>query len=129
MSIINCRLRAGYSQRDLADLIGVSPITINHWEVGTHKPRFFLLEEAADALHVSVEDLEADEDPLSVDRGFILRLIDDYGEREFLRESPYYRQNIAKWKNGTTPSMRSVRKLSDFFGLPIYVFLSQGKKG
>lgn len=33
-----CRVQAGYSQKELADLIGVSDKTVNFWETGRTAP-------------------------------------------------------------------------------------------
>lgn len=40
--IIEARVRHGFSQKRLAELLGVSQNTVSNWETGTHSPRLHL---------------------------------------------------------------------------------------
>lgn len=55
--IKEARESAGYSQKDLAELIGVAPSTFNGYENGNHDPKSVLLKKIAAACHVSVDYL------------------------------------------------------------------------
>lgn len=44
---------------DLADAVGVSKVSVYHWEIGKRKPRPFRIEALANALGVTPEYLEA----------------------------------------------------------------------
>ena len=48
----------GYSQRELADLIGVSPMTISNWEVGRSTPNLVKWKKVAEVLGISMNDVE-----------------------------------------------------------------------
>ena len=48
----------GYSQRELAELIGVSTMTISNWEVGRSTPTLTKWKKAAEVLGVAVSELE-----------------------------------------------------------------------
>lgn len=51
----------GYSQRELAELIGVSTMTISNWEVGRSTPALTKWKRAAEVLGIAVNDLEFEE--------------------------------------------------------------------
>jgi len=55
--IKEAREKAGYSQRELAEIIGVAPNTFHGYESGKHDPRSVLLIEIAKACDVSVDFL------------------------------------------------------------------------
>ena len=55
--IKEARERAGYSQKELADLIGVAPNTFHGYESGKHDPKSDLLISIAQACHVSTDFL------------------------------------------------------------------------
>lgn len=48
----------GYSQKELADLIGVSEQTISNWEVGRSTPSLVKWKKAAEVLGVPMGKLE-----------------------------------------------------------------------
>lgn len=48
----------GYSQRELAELIGVSAMTISNWETGRSIPALTKWKKAAEVLGMAVSDLE-----------------------------------------------------------------------
>lgn len=47
----------GFSQKKLADMIGVSQSTVAMWEVGRNNPEYAKIEKLAEALDVGVSDL------------------------------------------------------------------------
>lgn len=55
--IKEAREKAGYSQKELAEIIGVAPNTFHGYESGKHDPKSILLEKIAKACHVSVDFL------------------------------------------------------------------------
>ncbi len=60
--IIYCRKKAGMSQIDLADVLGVSRQTVSKWETGESNPEITKLPTLAKALDVSVDWLLSDEE-------------------------------------------------------------------
>ena len=52
------RLAAGYSQAELARLVGVSMVTVKAWESGRRAPKPATQRQVADALGLGFEDLE-----------------------------------------------------------------------
>ena len=52
-----CRMRAGISQQQLADLTGISKPTIRQWETNRHWPSAIQIPRLAAALHCSIEEL------------------------------------------------------------------------
>lgn len=57
--LIQFRVGKGYSQQLLADLSGISDLTIRLWEAGKHHPQRRKLQLVAEALDVNVEDFYA----------------------------------------------------------------------
>ena len=52
------RKRAGLTQKEIADRLGISSSSIAQWETGTRKPKAETLQRLADALGVSMLDLD-----------------------------------------------------------------------
>jgi Predicted transcriptional regulators len=55
--IKEAREKAGYSQKELAEIIGVAPNTFHGYESGKHDPKSVLLAKIAAACNVSVDFL------------------------------------------------------------------------
>jgi len=55
------RKSRGYTQRDLAKLMGVSPSSISMYETGERGPDFETLESFADVFNVSLSDIIGDD--------------------------------------------------------------------
>lgn len=51
------RTEKGLTQKELGDLIGVTPVTIGNWERGIRQPAFDLLPELAYALETTIDSL------------------------------------------------------------------------
>ena len=64
-----CRRRAGLSQQQLADLTGISKMTIRQWETNRHGPSAFQMPKLAAALHSSIEELYLGPDESEEDAG------------------------------------------------------------
>lgn len=61
MSIRACRIKVGYSQAELANLIGVSDAAVCMWETGKTAPRAALLPKLAALMNCTVDDLLKDD--------------------------------------------------------------------
>lgn len=48
----------GYTQKELAELIGVSTMTVSNWEVGRSAPSLVKWKKVAEVLGIAVNDLE-----------------------------------------------------------------------
>lgn len=57
LRIKEAREKAGYAQKDLADLVGVKPTTFNGYECGKHDPKSDLLVKIANVCGVTVDYL------------------------------------------------------------------------
>ncbi len=59
MTLKQARKRCGgYTQKELADLVGVSVITISNWETGKTAPTIRLWKKIADVLGIAMQELE-----------------------------------------------------------------------
>ena len=56
------RKKKGYTQRQLAEQLGVSDKTISKWENGTCMPDYSIIQKLCDALHVTLPELMDGED-------------------------------------------------------------------
>ena len=61
MSIRAYRIKVGYSQAELANLIGVSDAAVCMWETGKTAPRAALLPKLAALMNCTVDDLLKDD--------------------------------------------------------------------
>lgn len=61
-TLYELRTKKGLSQKQLADLAGVSQTAIYHWEKGERNPKFEALNKIADVLGVSINELMPDTD-------------------------------------------------------------------
>lgn len=57
------RLKAGLTQVQLANKVGLHPVTIAKWEIGMHQPLELVLRALADELGVKVAYLKGESDP------------------------------------------------------------------
>ena len=57
VKIKEARKNMGYTQQDLADILGIHRTCIAHYERGTAKPPFRRINQLCEALHVSYRDL------------------------------------------------------------------------
>ena len=55
--IATARTKTGFTQKELADKIGVSDKTISKWETGKSLPDIFYYEALCDALNIKVNEL------------------------------------------------------------------------
>ena len=56
-NITKYREQAGFSQRELAQRLGITPSRISNWEQGANCPTIDILFEVCKALHVSINDI------------------------------------------------------------------------
>lgn len=56
-NITKYRENAGFSQRELAQQLGITPSRISNWEQGANCPTIDILFEVCKALHVSINDI------------------------------------------------------------------------
>lgn len=56
-NITKYREQAGYSQRELAQQLDITPSRISNWEQGANCPTIDILFEVCKALHVSINDI------------------------------------------------------------------------
>lgn len=56
-NITKYRENAGFSQRELAQQLGITPSRISNWEQGANCPTIDILFEVCRALHVSINDI------------------------------------------------------------------------
>lgn len=84
------RLRAGYSQQDLADILKISKSTIGMYEQGRRKPDFETLEKIADIFNVDMNFLIGN---VKVDESTPDYYYDDEAMKaaEFLHKNPEYK--------------------------------------
>ena len=61
MNIAELRMRAGYTQKDLAKLVDVDQSSVSKWESGKAKPLKKLHEKLAQVLGCTVEELRAED--------------------------------------------------------------------
>ncbi len=71
LHIKEARERAGYSQKELADLVGVAPNTFHGYESGKHDPKPGLLLLIAQACHVSADFLLGTASPDAASTGTV----------------------------------------------------------
>lgn len=64
--IKEARESAGYSQKELAEIVGVAPNTFHGYESGKHDPKSDLLVKIATACHVTVDFLLGASTPQAV---------------------------------------------------------------
>lgn len=126
MSIRNCRIRAGYTQDEVADKLFVTNAMISQWERGLHVPRKLTLLDLATLFHVQPDDLLRDEPPIRINGDLAVRLIKDHGIRRFAQECGIDADVLHHWLyRGVCPSLRNIRKIAKFFGLDITDFLME----
>lgn len=61
-TLVRYRALRGLTQQQLGDLAGVSPSQISRYEAGTAKPRRTVMQNLADALDISIDDLHLESD-------------------------------------------------------------------
>lgn len=126
MSYRNCRMRAGMRIEDAASLLGVTPHTVQQWEVGERSPRADSIKKMMSVYDVTADDLLSDEKELRRSavrmadfvRSMRIKTIAErtgiapetlYGYREFRR--------VPKWD--------SIRRICKAFRLDVAYFLEE----
>lgn len=57
ISLKAARVNAGYTQEQLAEKLGVSPVTIWKWENGQSEPRFSQFKKLCEAVDIDMADI------------------------------------------------------------------------
>lgn len=128
------RMKAGLTQRELADKLNVSFVNISQWENGTRNPKKETLQKIANALNIPMHELDPDfsmlpgfrvnlynyldfSDELTPEKEAAMRGITDYTLRY---SSPGYRLKLALKMKGITEQQLSketgiaVKELNSF---------------
>lgn len=63
------RLERGLTQQELADMVGLTKVTISQYETGKRKPSFEMIEALADVFHVDMNYLLGFTDKISKPAG------------------------------------------------------------
>ena len=140
--IKEAREKAGYSQKELAKIIGVAPSTFNGYESGNHDPKSDLLIKIANACHVTTDFLLGISDSMSptikIEKAPSLsdeamKLAEDYDGRMDDRGRETVRGvadlEVARFKSETAATLRKSREQSetaeeiapeDIYSIPLY---------
>lgn len=124
--IKEAREKAGYSQKELAKIIGVAPSTFNGYESGNHDPKSDLLIKIANACHVTTDFLLGTSDSMSsaikIEKAPSLsdeamKLAEDYDGRMDDRGRETVRGvsdlEVARFKSRTAAALRKSREQSE----------------
>ncbi len=57
MSFLSARLKAGFSQAEVANIIGVTDAAVSMWETGKTRPRAAILPEIAKLYGCTIDEL------------------------------------------------------------------------
>ena len=110
----DARIQSGKSQKEVAEQLGISNVTVNNWESGRRLPTIEALEELADLYQVSADYL------LGRDKGNKeYRSISEHVENislQFLHDCPVYVQNVRRWGVVNAPDQKVT--FSDGSSLP-----------
>ncbi|NDO19503.1 helix-turn-helix transcriptional regulator [Lachnospiraceae bacterium MD329] len=55
--LVNARKRMGYSQRQLAELLDITPTRLNYWEKNKREPDFFMFSKIIKILEVDANEM------------------------------------------------------------------------
>lgn len=122
MNIRNCRLRAGLTQKELAEKSGVTAHSICLWENDLFEPRISSLAMLAEALGVTLDEIMREEAPLKFSRKRLFDLLDEEGVYNVLRATGMPLSMADSWQKGAEPEIRTLRKLANHFNIPIAWF-------
>ncbi len=124
--IKEAREKAGYSQKELAEIIGVAPNTFHGYESGKHDPKSDLLIKIANACHVTTDFLLGTSDSMSpaikIEKAPSLsdeamKLAEDYDGRMDDRGRETVRGvadlEVARFKSETAATLRKSREQSE----------------
>lgn len=140
--IKEAREKAGYSQKELAEIIGVAPNTFHGYESGKHDPKSDLLIKIANACHVTTDFLLGTSDSMSpaikIEKSpplsdEAMKLAEDYDGRMDDRGRETVRSvadlEVARFKSETAATLRKSREQAeaaeeiapeDIYSIPLY---------
>jgi len=128
VNIKNCRLRAGLTQKELAEKAGTSPKSISVWENELFEPRISSLELIANALGVTLDFIIQKETPLIYSKRKLEMLIDEDGEQNFCDATDITPMQVWRWRHSATPTMPTLRRLAEHFQVPVGWFFEHEEK-
>lgn len=124
--IKEAREKAGYSQKELAEIIGVAPNTFHGYESGKHDPKSDLLIKIANACHVTTDFLLGTSDSMSpaikIEKSpplsdEAMKLAEDYDGRMDDRGRETVRSvadlEVARFKSETAATLRKSREQAE----------------
>lgn len=134
----NLRLESGYSQKELAKLIGISYQSLQKYEKGISKPRLSRLEEIAEIFNVSVSYLLGETDtrttsspskPLALSKRLkSLRLETGYSQKELAKILGMTQGSYARYGTETghiVPSVDRLQKLAEVFNVSVSYLIGE----
>lgn len=134
----NLRLESGYSQKELAKLIGISYQSLQKYENGISKPRLSRLEEIAEIFNVSVSYLLGETDtrttsttskPLALPQRLkSLRLETGYSQKELAKILGMTQGSYARYgteTGHTVPSVDRLQKLAEVFNVSVSYLIGE----
>ena len=120
------RKRAGLTQGELAELIGISEITIRRWELDQRQPRMEEIKKLAEVLHVSETELCNDD----VNNSFgarlrALRKRAGLTQEQLAEAVGVHINNVSRWeKDEFIPKTLKIKAIAEALGVPETVLLN-----
>jgi transcriptional regulator with XRE-family HTH domain len=87
----------GFTQQELASLLGVSSVTLSRWETGARNPSFELLERFAQMVEKPLSFFFEEEPQEDEYAQMLLRITDQLGEEEKQDVLAYARFRYERW--------------------------------
>lgn len=125
MSIRNCRLRAGYSQPEVSELIGISPNQILKWEKDKSIPYKRNIMALCNLFGVDDMELLRAEPPLEFDRDAFHRVLDTWAAEDIVRATGVTEKDVFRWRQGGNPSYARLRSICKALGVKPSDFLKE----
>ena len=126
----DARLKAGYTQEQIANILGIHPVSYNRWETGEREPKASYLLKLSSLLNVPIEYFFTSEDDAKLVGLKIKRRREELNltqEKlaELLRVSW---SAVSKWEIGERkPSYSCLKKLSKVLDVPVTYFFESSE--
>lgn len=125
MSIRNCRLRAGYSQPEVRELLGISLEEIWKWERKEMVPYRRNIIALCNLFGVDDMELLKAEPPLTFDREAFQKALATWETADIIRATGVDEKDVCRWRHGGKPCYSRLRLLCEGFGLKPGYFLKE----